>query len=77
MARLPARTADDSGQDLAEYGIALSVVGVLVAAAALTIGLQVGRLWSSASDTLSDVLPGNNGHHQGGGNSGNGGGNGP
>ena len=39
---------DDKGQDLAEYGIALAVIGTLAAGAALAIALDVNTLWSKA-----------------------------
>ena len=67
------KLSDESGQDLAEYGIALAVVAAIAVAAALSIGVQVGSLWQPVNSTLSRV---NHGHHRGGGNSGNGGGNG-
>ena len=44
---------DDTGQDLAEYGIALAVIGVIAAAAAIVIANDVGTLWSRAQ-TLID-----------------------
>ncbi|TMB00736.1 MAG: Flp family type IVb pilin [Deltaproteobacteria bacterium] len=44
---------DDAGQDLAEYGIALAVIGVIAAAAAIVIANDVGTLWSRAQ-TLID-----------------------
>ncbi len=44
---------DDAGQDLAEYGIALAVIGVIAAAAAIVIAQDVGTLWSRAQ-TLID-----------------------
>jgi len=44
---------DDAGQDLAEYGIALAVIGVIAAAAAVVIANDVGTLWSRAQ-TLID-----------------------
>ena len=44
---------DDVGQDLAEYGIALAVIGVIAAAAAIVIAFDVGTLWSRAQ-TLID-----------------------
>ena len=40
---------DDAGQDLAEYGIALAVIGVLAGAAAIVIANDVGTPWSAAS----------------------------
>jgi len=67
--------SDERGQDLAEYGIALGLVGVVAVAAALAIGTQVGKLWD-ASQTPIATASGDHGHHHGGGNSGNGGGNG-
>ena len=44
---------DDAGQDLAEYGIALAVIGVIAGAAAVVIANDVGTLWSRAQ-TLID-----------------------
>ena len=67
------KLSDEGGQNLAEYGIALAVVGAIAVAAALSISVEVGSLWEPVNSTLSHV---NHGHHRGGGNSGNGGGNG-
>jgi len=66
---------DERAQDLAEYGIALAVVGVVAVAMAISVGTQVGLLWSPAQSIIVSVH--DNGHHRGGGNSGNGGGNAP
>ena len=66
---------DERAQDLGEYGIALAVVGVVVVAAAISIGMQVGLLWDPAESIVATVH--DHGHHRGGGNSGNGGGNAP
>jgi len=65
--------ADERAQDLAEYGIALAVVGVLAVGAAISIGTDVGSLWDAAHAAVEH----GEGHHRGGGNNGNGGGNGP
>jgi len=65
--------ADERAQDLAEYGIALAVVGVFAVGAAIVVGTQVGSLWDSAESVIATV----HGHHEDGGNSGNGGGNAP
>ena len=65
--------ADKRAQDLAEYGIALAVVGALAVAAAISIGTRVGSLWDAAHVAVEH----GEGHHDGGGNSGNGGGNAP
>ena len=39
---------EDAGQDLAEYGVALTVVGVVAASAALMISHDVRSLWQHA-----------------------------
>ncbi len=57
------RLSDDRGQDVAEYGIALSVIGALAIAAALAIGSQVGAIWDPVDATLADTADGNDGHH--------------
>jgi pilus assembly protein Flp/PilA len=44
---------DESGQDLAEYGIALAVIAVAVATAAATLRTQVSNLWSNAASTVT------------------------
>ena len=46
---------DDAGQDLAEYGIALAVIGVIAAAAAIVIALDVGTLWSKAQVVIDSA----------------------
>jgi hypothetical protein len=43
---------DDSAQDLAEYGIALAVIGTVAGAAALVISGTVGTLWSNAQSVI-------------------------
>src|SRR5438046_2518444 len=45
--------AEDAGQDMAEYGIALAVVGLVAALAALAIANNVGSLWSRANSIIS------------------------
>jgi Flp pilus assembly pilin Flp len=47
--------ADDAGQDLAEYGIALAVIGVIAAAAAIVIAKDVGSLWSRAQSVIDSA----------------------
>jgi Flp pilus assembly pilin Flp len=42
---------DDSGQDLAEYGIALAVIGAGAGLAAIAIG-DVNKLWSVANSVI-------------------------
>ena len=46
---------DDAGQDLAEYGIALAVIGVIAAAAAVVIANDVGTLWSRAQSLIDSA----------------------
>ena len=47
--------ADDAGQDLAEYGIALAVIGTIAAAAAIVIARDVGTLWSKAQKVIDSA----------------------
>ena len=48
--------ADESGQDLAEYGIALAVIAVAAAAAAVAIRANVQQLWSNGQSAVSSAL---------------------
>jgi Flp pilus assembly pilin Flp len=43
---------DESGQDLAEYGIALAVIGAGAALAAFAIAGDVNKLWSVANSII-------------------------
>jgi Flp pilus assembly pilin Flp len=47
---------DDNGQDLAEYGIALAVIGVGAALAAIAIAGNVSTLWSKASSIIVQAV---------------------
>jgi Flp pilus assembly pilin Flp len=47
---------DESGQDLAEYGIALAVIAVGAAAIAVAIGADVNTLWANAQTDISDAV---------------------
>ena len=47
--------ADEAGQDLAEYGIALAVIGTIAAAAAIVIAKDVGTLWSKAQNVIDSA----------------------
>jgi Flp pilus assembly pilin Flp len=47
--------SDNRGQDLAEYGIALAVIGVIAAAAAIVIATDVGTLWSRAQSVIDSA----------------------
>ena len=55
LAKLTHLVSDDSGQDLAEYGIALAVIGTLAAAAAIVIAQDVGTLWSQAQSVIGNA----------------------
>ncbi len=44
---------DESGQDLAEYGIALAVIGAGAAAAAVLIAGDVTTLWTTAQGIIN------------------------
>ncbi len=50
--------ANDAGQDLAEYGIALAVIGLIAGAAAVVIALDVGTLWSRAQSLIDSAVTG-------------------
>ena len=45
--------AEDHGQDLAEYGIALAVISILAGLAAVVISSDVATLWSQAQTVIS------------------------
>ena len=47
---------DESGQDLAEYGIALLVVSIGAAAAAVAIAGDVTTLWTNAQAVIAGAV---------------------
>lgn len=47
---------DDRGQDLAEYGVTLAVIGALAATAAIMISKNADALWAAASKTLRQAV---------------------
>jgi hypothetical protein len=47
--------AEEAAQDLAEYGIALAVIGIIAAAAAIVIAKDVGTLWSQAQTVIGSA----------------------
>jgi Flp pilus assembly pilin Flp len=47
---------DESGQDLAEYGIALAVIAVAAATAAGLIAQDVETLWTTAQAAIHSAL---------------------
>ena len=48
--------AEENAQDLAEYGIALAVIGVGVALAAIAIAGNVSTLWSKANSIIATAI---------------------
>jgi hypothetical protein len=46
----------DRAQDLAEYAIAISVIGLAVVLIAAAIGADVELLWSNARAVLDNVI---------------------
>jgi Flp pilus assembly pilin Flp len=48
--------ADESAQDLAEYGIALAVVAAGAALAAKAISTDVGTLWTNGQNAIHGAL---------------------
>ncbi len=46
---------DDKGQDLAEYGIALAVIGAGAGLAAVAIAGDVNTLWSIANSVIGSA----------------------
>jgi Flp pilus assembly pilin Flp len=56
MSFLKRLLADDSGQDLAEYGIALAVIAVAAGGVAVAISTDVGQLWSNAQTAIHSAL---------------------
>ena len=47
---------DDSGQDLAEYGLLASLIAVVVMAAVGDVGVQIGDLWAHIVDQIESFL---------------------
>jgi Flp pilus assembly pilin Flp len=47
---------DESGQDLAEYGIALAVIAGIVALIAVAVGQDVQTLWQRGQTAVSQAV---------------------
>jgi Flp pilus assembly pilin Flp len=56
IAAVDAFLRDDSGQDLAEYGLLASLIAVVVMVAVGDVGLQVGDLWAHIVDQIESFL---------------------
>ena len=54
---------DDGGQDAAEYGIAMAVIGLVAVSAALMIGSKVGAIWNPVDSVISAVHGKSHGDH--------------
>ncbi len=49
---------DDGAQDLAEYGIALAIIGTVAGAVAVVVSTDVGTLWTNAQSLIHlSVVP--------------------
>jgi len=48
--------ADSSGQDLAEYGIALAIIAIFTAVIAIAVGGNVNTLWSNGQSSINSVV---------------------
>jgi Flp pilus assembly pilin Flp len=46
---------DDTGQDLAEYGIALAIIGTIAGLVAIFVAQDVSTLWSRANGVVDSV----------------------
>ena len=51
---------DESGQDLAEYGIALAVIAGIVALIAVAVGQDVQTLWQRGQTAVTGAVNGTN-----------------
>ena len=47
---------DDSGQDLAEYGLLASLIAVVVMVTVGDVGIQIGDLWAHIVDQIEAFL---------------------
>ena len=56
MRRFRNLLADESGQDLAEYGIALAIIALGAAAAAVVVAGDVQAIWEASRDAIQAVL---------------------
>jgi Flp pilus assembly pilin Flp len=53
---LPTLVRRDDGQNLAEYAIALAIIGVAAGMLAVAIGGDVTTLWSNAQPAIQTVV---------------------
>ena len=46
---------EESGQDLAEYGIALATISILAGICAVLMATDIGTLWSKAQSVIDSA----------------------
>jgi len=56
LARFRRLVGDERGQDLAEYAIALAVVGLVAISASVNIGDRVDRIWKHGRNNIKDAV---------------------
>ncbi len=56
LALLKTLVTDESGQDLAEYGIALAIIAAGAAAIAVAIAADVNTLWANAQGVITTAV---------------------
>ena len=47
---------DDSGQDLAEYGLLASLIAIVVMVAVGDVGVEISELWTHIVDQIESFL---------------------
>jgi len=57
MNQLRKLLADDAGQDLAEYGIALAIIGLGAGLVAAVVAGNVADIWEASRDAIEAVIP--------------------
>lgn len=50
------RLADESGQNIAEYGIALAIIALGAAAVAALVAGDVAAIWEASRDAIQNVI---------------------
>jgi pilus assembly protein Flp/PilA len=46
---------DESGQGMVEYGLIIGLIAIVVIAALLLLGPQIGNIFNTATDELANV----------------------
>ena len=58
ISRLLTLWADESGQDLAEYAMLVSLIAIVVIAAITALGAQLNTVFTDVTNTLAGVAGG-------------------